>query len=548
MLLPYRPFAALLGLALLLPNSPAQAQQFDWVRTEPADVTFNSQMVRYPVAADAAGNVAVAGYQSNRVLYSNIVLGELGLVGYTPAGAVRFHRALTGRSAITQLRYEAGGGLLALGIFKDSVRLGPRLVLRSTNTGTVPFLAKFDASGMPVWAFDLTVLLASTGTISTCGGFTADANGNVFLACQRSNSTLDSDVIRVNPIAQGLPTVVMHQVHAGRISNVSLAANGDLYVVGSCVDPNASFGGLAAAPPYSYTNYVARYTAAGRPRWVRLFEDATCGTLQVAADNHGGVYVAVPQLFANMHIGSFVTTRPNFPNEHLLARLDTAGTWLWVRQPPTALAGTSGGTITAATPSLAVDAQGNAVLAATFRGSINWGVGTTAVAASPTYNTDAVLLSYDPSGIVRWVRSGGGLRVEDAHGLALAPNGDAYLTGYSSSGPLAFGAAQGGPVVPTNQFYVAHLAARPTATRAGLAGAWEVAPNPAYQVDAHVRFAPGAALPAALEVRDALGRLLRTVPVTATETLVPTAGLAPGLYVLQATVGATRYQAQLVVE
>ena len=543
MLLLHRFFAALPGLALLLLNSAIQAQQFDWVRTEPVSINFNYQLVRYPVAADAAGNVAVTGYQANRVLYGSIVLGEMGLVSYTPAGALRFRRALTGASAITQLRYDAAGGLLALGIFKDSVRLGPRWVLRSTSTGTVPFLAKFDANGLPTWGIDLTQF---AGNISTCTSFTTDANSFIYLACQRGNG--DTDVIRYIPVASGLPQTVVHQTRAGRISSVSCAANGDIYVAGSCVDPGASFGGLAAPPPYSYTNYVARYTAFGQPRWVRLFEDSTCPTLQVVADNHGGVYVAVPQLFVNMHVGPFVTTRPNLPNEPLLARLDTAGTWLWLRQPPTTPAGTAGGAISTATPSLAVDAQGNAVLAASFRGSINWGVGTTAVGGSSTFNPDALALSYGPTGSLLWVRNGGGSLVEEAHGLALAPGGDLYLTGYSTSGALTFGAAQGGPTAAATEFFVTHLAARPTAVRTGLAGAWAVAPNPIRQADAFVRFAPGAALPNALELRDALGRLLRTMPVMSAETRVLTAGLTPGLYVLQATAGATRYQARLAVE
>jgi hypothetical protein len=536
-------FLRLAGLLLLVANT-ATAQQFDWVRTEPVNINFNNQFIRYPVAADAAGNVAVTGYQDNRVLTGTIVCGELGLVSYTPAGAVRFRRTLTAASALTQLRYDAAGNLIGLGIFKDSVRLGPRTVLRSSNTGVVPFLAKFDANGQALWAYDLNQLLGNI--FSTCDGFATDPAGNIYLLCRHNGN--DTELYRLDPNAQNR-TVLLRQTRS-RASNVSRAANGDLYLAGSCADPGATFGGVPTAPPYSYANFLARYTAQGVLRWVRFFEDITCGAPQVAADNNGGVFVAAPLLAANMHHGPFVTTRPNTSNELLLARLDTAGNWLWLRQPPTMPTATFGAAFLGATPSLVVDNQGNAVLAASQRGTLSWSTGSLSVGGTGTA-TDALLLSYGPSGVLRWVRTGGGPLVDDAHGLALAPNGDVYLSGYSTSGALAFGAAQGGPLVPANEFFVARLAVGTvTASRALQVGSsnWQVAPNPAEHAQTQVRFAAGAPVPQLLEMRDAVGRLVRSLPVTETGTTVPTSGLAPGLYFLEATAGSVRYRARLAVQ
>jgi hypothetical protein len=248
-----------------------------------------------------------------------------------------------------------------------------------------------------------------------------------------------------------------------------------------------------------------------------------------------------------MQMGPFQTTTPANSGELLLARLDTAGTWQWLRQPP-ATSGTAFGVATVAEgPNLLADARGNAVLAATFRGTIPWPTGPTTALGTGS-RTDALALSYDPAGTLRWVRPGGGLLQETAHSLALAPGGELFLTGFSTSGPLTFGSAQGGPAAATNQFFVAKLtAALLTATQAGQLATWQLAPNPA-QGSTRVRFGAGAALPPAIELHNALGQRLQTLPVTGPETAIATTGLAPGLYWLRATAGAVRYQARLVVE
>lgn len=534
-------------LPLLLLAAPARAQQFDWVRTEPVSMTFNSQLTRYATAADPAGNVAVAGFEANRSTNTNsIMLGDMALVSYSPTGAVRFRRSLTGgNAAVTQLHYASAGSLLALGIFKDSVRLGPGAVLRRSTPGTnkLPFLASFDAAGVPQWYVSLPQVLSTT--ITECHSLSTDAGGNIYLAVSYAGGA--DAVLRYNPLT-GAPAVeVLRQTNAGYVSGFSRAANGDLYLTGACPDVNATFGGVAAARPYDYSLYLARYSASGQLRWVRFMEDVTCAQPQVAADDHGGVYFSVGLLRGGQRMGPFVTATPSQSHELLLARLDTAGTWQWLRQPPAASGTVLGVATVADAPSLVVDAQGNAALAATFRGSIPWPTGPTTSVGNGT-RTDALVLSYDPAGTLRWVRPGGGLLVETAHGLAQAPGGELFLTGYSTSGPLTFGAAQGGPATATNQFFVARLAAaRPSATRAGASGSWQLAPNPAGPAT-RLRFGPGAALPTAVVLSNALGQTLRTLPISGPETTIATAGLAPGLYWLRATAGAVRYQARLVVE
>ena len=264
------------GLLLPFLAAPARAQQFDWVRTEPVSMTFNSQLTRYATAADPAGNVAVAGFEANRSTNTNfIMLGDMALVSYSPTGAVRFRRSLTGgNAAVTQLHYASAGSLLALGIFKDSVRLGPGAVLRRSTPGTnkLPFLASFDAAGVPQWYVSLPQVLSTT--ITECHSLSTDAGGNIYLAVSYAGGA--DAVLRYNPLT-GAPAVeVLRQTDAGYVSGFSRAANGDLYLTGACPDANATFSGVAAARPYDYSLYLARYSASGQLRWVRFMEDVTC--------------------------------------------------------------------------------------------------------------------------------------------------------------------------------------------------------------------------------------------------------------------------------
>lgn len=87
---------------------------------------------------------------------------------------------------------------------------------------------------------------------------------------------------------------------------------------------------------------------------------------------------------------------------------------------------------------VAVDAEGNVLLAACFRGTADFGGGPLTSAG----DTDLVLAQYDSIGAHRWSRRFGGAAAEHASDLALDPQGNIYLAG-SFWGTVDFG---GGPL------------------------------------------------------------------------------------------------------
>jgi hypothetical protein len=94
---------------------------------------------------------------------------------------------------------------------------------------------------------------------------------------------------------------------------------------------------------------------------------------------------------------------------------------------------------------VAVDAEGNVLLVASFRGTADFGGGPLTSAG----DTDLVLAQYDRTGTHRWSRRFGGAAAESAEDLALDPQGNIYLAG-SFWGTVDFGGgpmAEGGFVV-----------------------------------------------------------------------------------------------------
>ncbi|MBD2766789.1 SBBP repeat-containing protein [Hymenobacter sp. BT664] len=96
--------------------------------------------------------------------------------------------------------------------------------------------------------------------------------------------------------------------------------------------------------------------------------------------------------------------------------------------------------------SVAVDGAGNAYVAGLFRGTATFGptdmgqvtLTSTAPASGTAPTADVFLAKYAPSGALLWAHRGGGPGNEEAGGVALDPQGGAYVIG-SFSGAASFG-------------------------------------------------------------------------------------------------------------
>jgi hypothetical protein len=157
-------------------------------------------------------------------------------------------------------------------------------------------------------------------------------------------------------------------------------------------------------------------SGAGLPRlaWTARAEGVSHARA-VAVDAEGNVFVA-GSFSSRVRFGETTLTAKH-PSENVVAKLDRAGRFLWAMP--------LGGCATEGKPlALAVDREGNAVVAASFTGTL--ALGATTLAASGA--ADLVLAKLAPSGRVLWasaIERGDPL---NESGLALAVDGEGSIT------------------------------------------------------------------------------------------------------------------------
>ena len=174
------------------------------------------------------------------------------------------------------------------------------------------------------------------------------------------------------------------------IEATAAAPGGGLVVAGSA--------GVAATQVIA----VARYSAAGKALWVRLYDDGGADQQlaeKVAVDTAGNIYVLAQDISA--------TTSYDI----VLLKYSPSGTRRWVRHYASAGDDFAGG--------IALDGRGDVYVTGDTAG---------------TNGSDALTIKYSPAGARRWARIYDGPGGGDAAGIAMAVTraGTAYVAGFAT--------------------------------------------------------------------------------------------------------------------
>jgi hypothetical protein len=152
----------------------------------------------WSVCTDATGVIYLAGtYSSNTISYGGITLvndslnalrSEICLIKHDPSGAVIWMKSALDKSNdfLTGLACDPTGNIYITGDYMgDSIRFGTQLLVANSpgvyNTKT--FLAKYDTSGIALWA------RGSSPSISSSNGVAVDGVGNAYITGRTSSST-----------------------------------------------------------------------------------------------------------------------------------------------------------------------------------------------------------------------------------------------------------------------------------------------------------------------------------------------------------------------
>ncbi|OON65593.1 hypothetical protein B0919_23890 [Hymenobacter sp. CRA2] len=500
---------------------------------------------------DGAGNVYVTNsYQGTIELGGSTLTStepNAYVAKYNDAGTLLWARNVQEAAqpaGVTALALDATGNVYLTGSFAATMALG-------TSTLTEPlgssFLAKLDTQGNPVWLQAIGRSGASSGyNTSSPAGLGVDGNGNILVAgtytgtVDMGGTTLTS-VLGATADGSSRNTqdffIAKYNAQAGLVwarseggtgedwaGALAADAAGNAYVAGGIEGPVTIGGTTLSGTPNNLDGFAAKYSAGGSPTWVSLMPTSIRSlgldnARSLAIDNAG-----------NVAVGGFVEDGSVVGNylKAYLVHFTAQGTSDWHHLA----------TGTMSYPgSVAIDEFGNSYFSSRFLRAV--GMGLVTVSAVPTNNTlnpALAVFSFTPQGTVRWTQQSNdvGAVYPAPQGLALNSAGQLYVAG-TLAGLIGFGNL----AMPTSrgnqETFFARLSSVTTGTRSGRQLApLAVYPSPARQL-ATVRL-PAGREAGHLTVRDALGRMVQTVPYAATATELPlsVAGLAQGVYHVQA--------------
>lgn len=507
-------------LLLLLISVFCSSQEFEWVATPPINISLNPDLIGYVTGCDQSGGNYLIGFKDHATPYSDI-FGDLLYNKYNDAGELQFSNTFTGKGSVYDIAVDQWGNVILVIGYLNNLTIGS-LELSTVNQGVEPLLVKFDSQGNLLWHYEP---LINGSPASYFKAVTVDDLGNIYIGYDNFNA---SYIEKLTP--DGVQGMLITQQHVSLLSSLDTDTEGNIYAVGSCVDPGSTFNGVAVATNLFYNSYIVKYAADGTYKWVRFVDDITCPTPEVKANTPNEVYFS-SYLVDNYVFDGIQTEGPtagNF-NDFFLTRLDESGTFQWVREVPGA-----GNVYPGKRNSLTTDLNGNVYFAGNTRWTIDWGNGMST--STPSFAGDGIILKYNNSGDLLMVKTAGGTSEDRFDGVSVDGFGNIYLSGMARSN------ANFGTITHTADgnlpyAFLTKINANPLSTTQFEAQDHLILyPNP---VGDYLHFANQAGKISG-KVYNALGQSVLSIETNG-NAAVPVGDLTKGVYVIQTNKGNARF-------
>jgi hypothetical protein len=402
------------------------------------------------VAADADGNVHVAGYFRGTAVFGATTLVSTGGPDIFLAKCDRLGHPLWVRQAGSTSVYQSGnyssdvalglatdpdGNAYITGSFTGNASFGGFHLAKAS--GAALFLAKYSPSGDALWA------VQSAGSGNAQGnGLCVGPNGSVLVAgvFMGTNTLSTNSLSLTNQGSSNLVFVACFDANGraawakkgtggARSQGRAIAAgfDGTIYVTGD-FSGTVNFDGIEVvenAASETGDLYVAAYEPGGNVVWVATgggaYADSGAG---VACDAGGNVFVT-GSFKRQARFGEVTLSAGALP-EIFLAKYDQYGKPVWARS--------AGGGSPDYGNAIAVDSGGNACLAGSFSVLANFsGTNVSAYGAD-----DAFVAMYTADGNHLWVRNAGGGGADSVAGICVDAAGNLCLAG-TFTGPAILG-------------------------------------------------------------------------------------------------------------
>ena len=346
---------------------------------------------------------------------------------------------------------DASGNVYVSGFFDGpSITFGTCTLTAPSNGNEHLFLVKYDRSGNALWVKGAACTYGNSGT-----SLALDGLGHIYMAGSFSYSDItfgsttlinrgSSDLFLVKYDLNG--NVIWAKSYGGNSSDGASAvrtdAMGNVYLAGSFSSSAISFGSVSLANTnnngmYSYDFYLVKFDTNGNILWAKSGGGSySDGAYSLAVDNMGNTFVAGEYGSLSITIGPFILLQQNntpgwATTDIFLAKYSSNGDVLWARR--------AGGYLSETEISVSAGNSGSVFLAGNFLGpEITFGTAT--FTNNNPENNNLFLAKYATGGDVEWAMVAGGEGDELVRSVATDKYGNAYITGYSNSTSIAFGA------------------------------------------------------------------------------------------------------------
>ncbi len=327
------------------------------------------------------------------------------------------HYWLAARSLAT----DASGNVFMTGAFWYSIDFGSG-PLTSAGDEDI-FLAKYDASGKPLWSKRFGSTWWDEGN-----SLATDADGNIYVTGYFFGSVDFGGGPLTGPVSQDI-FLAKFDTNGNHLwskrfgstgmdegNSLAIDAAGNVYLTGNFYYAVDFGGGPLGGNAGRYDIFLAKYDSSGNHLWSRSFGSAGDDYgYALATDPSGSVTMTgIIQGSVDFGGGGLVYAGSD---DIFLAKYDASGKHLWSKS--------CGSTGYDAGRSLATDREGNIFLAGVIQGSVDLGGGPLTSAGE----NDIFLARYDANGNHSWSKRFGSTGDDYAFSIATDPSDTVFVTG-----------------------------------------------------------------------------------------------------------------------
>lgn len=404
----------------------SQAQSWAWAKGEGG---IGSDAAN-SVSLDEQGNVYVTGNIAGGANFSGVGAQGRGIFDvfiakYDPQGNVIWVKLAGGddNDAGAAIKYK-NGFIYITGYFNDTAWFENTMLLSRGDADA--FIAKYTTNGVLVWVrqmggtnsdLSMSVDADNAGNIYVAGSYEYSMRLDTF-HLTTTNLYSESFYAKFNSLGEVQWAKTTKGTNTNLITGLAFDNDHSVFLTGY-FGGNFMMGGSSVNSATTSSDiFLAKIDANGNYDWLKragsTYEDVAHG---VCGDANGNA-ILVGYFGGTAYFDSHTVTYSDY-SDVFVARYDSAGNNLWVRAGRGHQQDIGWGVTT--------DAYGNVFATGMYRDVIDFDGN-----ILQAYDYDLFLVSYSPSGNLRWITTAGGVNTDCGFSVAVSNSGVVALVGYYS--------------------------------------------------------------------------------------------------------------------